>query len=123
MKELELFDSRIKILYQNARSLAGQYLLLKELIHDIGHNCIYAFSETWLSQNHPQEIWHVDKQNFDSFRKDRIQTTKTKGGGIIMHIPKFLKPRLGDDLNCSPNTNFESLCVELSIKKCLLNLS
>ena len=124
MKKIKLFDSRIKILHQNARSLAGQHLLLKELIQDIGYNCIYAFSETWLSQNHP-EFWHVDKQNFDCFRKHRIQTTKTKGGGIIMYIPKSLKPRLRDDLNCFPDQNFESLWVELCIqkKKCVLNLS
>ena len=75
MKELELFDSRIKILHQNARNLAGQNPLLKELIQVIGYKCIYAFSETWLSQNHPEELWHVDKQNFDCFRKDHIQTT------------------------------------------------
>ena len=106
MKDLELFDSRIKILHQNARSLAGQHLLLKEVIQDIGYNCIYAFSETWLSQNHPEEFWHVDKQNFDCFRKDRIQTKRTKGGGIIMYITKFLKPRLRDDLNCFQDINF-----------------
>ena len=117
MKKLKLIDSRIKILHQNARSLAGQHLLLKEPIQDIGYNCIYAFSETWLSQNHPEEFWLVDKQNFDCFRKDRIQTTKTKGGVIIMYIPKILKPRLRDDLNCFPDTNFESLWVELSIQK------
>ena len=123
MKELKLFDSRKNILYQNARSLAGQHLLLKERIQDIGYNCIYAFSKTWLSQNHPEEFWHVDKQKFDCFRKDRIQT-KTKGGGIIMYIPKLLKPCLRDDLNCFPDTNFESFWVELSIqKKCVLNLS
>ena len=62
MRELELFDSRIKILHQNARSLAGQHLLLKEPTQDIGYNCICAFSETWLSQNHPEEFWHVDMQ-------------------------------------------------------------
>ena len=125
MKELKLFDSRIKILHQNARSLAGQHLLLKELIEDIGYNCIFAFSETWLSQNHPEEFWLVDKQSFDCFREDRIQTTKTKGGGIIMYIPKLLKLRLGDDLNCFPDANFESLWFDLSIqnKKCVLNLS
>ena len=78
MKELELFDSRIKILYQNARILAGQHLLLNELIQEVGYNCIYAFSETWLSQNHAEEFWHVDKENFDHFRKDCIETTKTK---------------------------------------------
>ena len=44
-------------------------------------------------------------------------TTKTKGGGIIMYIPKFLKHRLRDDLNCFPDTNFESLWVELNIQK------
>ena len=88
MKKLKLFDSRIKILHQNARSLAGQHLLLKELIQDIGYNCIYAFSETWLSQNHPEEFWHVDKQNFDCFRKDRIQTTIAKGGGFIMYMSR-----------------------------------
>ena len=114
MKELKLFYSRIKILHQNARSLAGQHLLLKELIQDIGYNGIYAFSERWLSQNHSEEFWHVDKQNFDCFRKDRIQTTKTKGGGIIMYIPKFLNPCLRDDLNSFPDTNFENLWVELS---------
>ena len=78
MKELNLFDSRIKILHQNARSLAGQYLLLKELTQVVGYNGIYAYCETWLSQNHPEEFWHVDKQNFGCFGKDRFQTTKTK---------------------------------------------
>ena len=68
-------------------------------------------------KNHPGEFWHVDKQNFDCFRKDCIQTTKTKGGGIIMYIPKISKPRLRDDLNCFPDTNSESLWVELSKQK------
>ena len=117
MKKSKLFDSRIRIVHQNARGLEAQHLLLKELIQDIGYNCIYAFSETWLSQNHPEEFWHVDKQKFDCFRKYRIQTTKTKGGGIIMYIPKILKPCLRDDLNCFPDTNFESLWVKLSIQK------
>ena len=42
-----------------------------------------------------------------------------------MYIPKLLKPRLRNDLNCFPDTNFKSLWVELSIqkKKCVLNLS
>ena len=52
-EELKVLDSRVNILYKNARSLAGQHLLLKELIQDIGYNCIYAFNKTWLSQNHP----------------------------------------------------------------------
>ena len=102
MKELELFDSRTKMLRQNARSLAGQHLLWKELIQDTGYNCIYAFSETRLSQNHPADFWHVDKQNFNCFRKDRIRTTKTKGGGIIMYNAKLLKtlsPRRSQLLN------------------------
>ena len=108
IKELVLFDSRIKILHQNARSLSVQHLLLKELIQDIGYNCIDVFSDTWLSQNQPEEFWHVKKQNFDCFLKDRIQTTDTKSGGIIMYIPKFLTPRLCDDLNCFLDTNLES---------------
>ena len=70
-----------------------------------------------MSQNHPEEFWHIDKQNFDCFRKDRIQTTKTKGGGVIMYIPKLLKPRLRDDLNCFSDTNIKSLWVVLSIQK------
>ena len=44
-----------KILHQSSRNLTGQHLVLKELIQDIVYNCIYAFSETWLSQNHPVE--------------------------------------------------------------------
>ena len=43
-----------------------------------------------------------------------------------MYIPKLLQPRLRDDLNCFPDTNFESLWVELSIQKnekCVLNSS
>ena len=67
MKVRKLFDSRITILHQNARRLAGQNLLLKELNQDIVYNCIYAFSKTWLSQNLPKGFWHVDKQNFDCF--------------------------------------------------------
>ena len=34
IKKLKLFDSRIKILHHNASNLAGQHLLLKELIQD-----------------------------------------------------------------------------------------
>ena len=34
-----------------------------------------------------------------------------------MYIPKCLKPRLLDDLNCFPDTSFENLWVELSIQK------
>ena len=49
MKELVLFDSRKKILHQNTRILSGHHLLLKELIQDLGYNCIYVFSEIWLS--------------------------------------------------------------------------
>ena len=70
-----------------------------------------------MSRNNPEEFWHVDKQNFDCFRKDRIRTTKTKCGGIIMYIPKKLKPRLCDDLKCFQDTSFESLWVDLSIQK------
>ena len=36
---------------------------------------------------------------------------------MIMYLRKFLKPRLRDDLNCFPDTNCESLWVELSIQK------
>ena len=53
MKELKLSDSSWKILLQNARSLAEQHLQLKELIKDLGYNWIQAFSEKWLSKNHP----------------------------------------------------------------------
>ena len=35
MKELELSDSRIKILHQISRSLAGHHLLLKEVIQTL----------------------------------------------------------------------------------------
>ena len=65
MKDLKLFEPRKKILHQNVKSLAGQNLLLKEHNQDIGNICIYAFSDNWLSQNLPEEFWHVDKQNFD----------------------------------------------------------
>ena len=34
-----------------------------------------------------------------------------------MYIPKILKTCLRDDLNCFPDTNFESVWVELSIQK------
>ena len=67
MKDIKLIDSRIKILHQKARRLAGQNLLFKELNQDIGYICIYSFSETWLSQNLPEELWNVEKQNFDCY--------------------------------------------------------
>ena len=69
IKELVLFDSRIKILHQNARSLSRQHLLLKEIIQDTGYNCLYAFSEKWLSQNHPEVFWHVDNKTLTVFEK------------------------------------------------------
>ena len=56
IKELELFDSGKKFQHQSARSLAGRHLLFKELNQDNDYNCIYAFSETGLSQNYPQEF-------------------------------------------------------------------
>ena len=78
-----------------------------------------------MSQNHRDEFWHVDKQNGDCFQKYRFQITKTKGGGIIIYIAKFLKARLRDDFNCFPDSNIERLRVKLSIqkKKCVINIS
>ena len=67
MKKSELLNSRIYFLHQNARSLAGQHLLSKELIQVIGYNCIYAYSKTRLSQNHPEGFWHVNKEDFEFF--------------------------------------------------------
>ena len=56
-KDLKTFDSRINILHQRVRSLAGEHIFLKQLLLGNDQICIFVFCETCLSQNHPKKIW------------------------------------------------------------------
>ena len=70
-----------------------------------------------LVKNYPQVLTYrqakrcFDKKTSktDTNNKDKRRCLNNKDKCVIMHILKFLKPRLRDGLSCSSDTNFECL--------------
>ena len=54
----------------------------------------------------------IEQDSFKTFRSDRKLGNKTKGGGVMLMIPKTLNPKSRNDLNCMNKNQFESLWVE-----------
>ena len=72
----------LKILQWNARSINSNKSSLEQLVCDYGVD-ICLISETWLKQND-----HFSLQNFNVFRKDRLDRA---GGGVAVLVHKKFK--------------------------------
>ena len=59
LKIIKKHDKHLKFLHINAQSLIRKRMQLKNLMHDIGSNTIFAISETWLCENDDTLVWNV----------------------------------------------------------------
>ena len=110
------YQNNLKFFHCNAQSIAGQYSLVKNLINDLGNNTVFGFSETWLSSKHPSSFWKINCNLFESYRKDRCKNNvKSKGGGVMLFVPKQFPSKVRQDLVTHSHEVFESLWVEFIV--------
>ena len=121
--DCETYSDNLKFLHLNVRSITRKQLQLKSLMNDVGANCIYGLSETWLDTKIDTDLVNTDKKNCLVFRNDRVSS---KGGGVLLIVPRKLNQKLRVDL-AFKSTLFDTLWVEITcpkIKKVyLINIS
>ena len=93
--DCETYSDNLKFLQLNVRSIKRKQLQLKSLINDVGANCIYGLSETWLDTKIDTDLVNPNKRNCLVFRNDRVSS---RGGGVLLIVPRKLKPKLRVDL-------------------------
>ena len=71
---------------------------------------IFGICESFLEIHHPDSLISVD--GFHFFRKDRSETQKKSGGGLILYSKQSLDLKRRHDLECS---NLESLWAEVTL--------
>ena len=81
----------LKIACLNVQSIQNIHDDITNFVHSFDTNTIFGFTETWLHEEHDVNLWAIDNR-FKCFRQDR----KTRGGGIMMLVPKQFHP--GDEL-------------------------
>ena len=104
--------SLLKFFHVNAKSARKQRTHLMKLIPDLTSNTIFDITEIWLTPEDDEKLWDLDPLH-SSFRNDRKRNTK--GGGVLLAVPKILSPKVRPDL-CThfEQTSFESMWVEYS---------
>ena len=113
---------QLKIVHANCQSIQKKQLQLKSLLNDIGPNCIYGLTETWLTSIDSNSFYNPNPYQFDIHRCDRQDK---KGGGLLLLVPKFCNSKIRKDLN-NMSKIFESLRVECKLsshKSILINIS
>ena len=88
--DCETYSDNLKFLHLNVRSITRKQLQLKSLMNDVGANCIYGLSETWLDTKIDNNLVNPDKKNCLVFRNDRVSS---KGGGELI-VSRKLNPKL-----------------------------
>ena len=123
-------NNRLKFFHINAQSLLRKRLTLQDMILDLGPNCIFGISETWLKDIDDKKLWNVKPELYKTFRMDRQCPNKDRGGGVMLIVPIKLNPKIREDLNHLNKTFFESLWIECNMttknefkKKQLINIS
>ena len=77
-------------------------------MNDVGANCIYGLSETWLDTKIDPNLINLNKTNCLLFRNDRVSS---KWGGVLLIVPRKLNPKLLVYL-AFKSTLFDTLWVE-----------
>ena len=60
--DCETYSDNLKFLHLNVRSITRKQLQLKSLLNDVGANCIYGLSETWLDTKIDTDLVNPDKK-------------------------------------------------------------
>jgi exonuclease III len=127
--KMKTFDSNYKILNLNARSLSLSKLNEYErLVSDMGKNCILAITETWFEDLNDLKPWQPADYDIFSSNRNLEAARQTKGGGVMLMVPKSLHAKRRNDLCSLSDSHFESLWVEADFfanknEKLLLNVS
>ena len=87
---------QLKIVHASCQSIQKKHLQLKSLLNDIGPNCIFGLTETWLTSTDSNSIYNPNPSQFDIHRCDRQDK---KGGGLLLLVPKFCNSKIRKDLN------------------------
>ena len=98
--------------HANCQSIVQKKEQIQIILNGLGDNTVYGLSETWLKESNDQKLWELNKDRFKTFRFDRKLGNKTKGGGVMLIIPKTFHPKSRNDLKCMNKNQFESLWVE-----------
>ena len=87
--------NELKIFHSNCQSLVKKKHQLKNLINDMGRNCIYCFTETWFTENDHEQLYNPDKENFCCFRYERklMNENKVKRARVMILAPKHLSQK------------------------------
>ena len=101
-----------KFFYAHCQSIVQKNEQIQIILNGLRDNTVYGLSKTWLKESNDQKLWELNKDRFKTFRSDRKPGIKTKGGGVMLLIPKTLNPKSRNDLNCMNKNQFESLWVE-----------
>ena len=77
-----------KFFHANCQSIVQKKEQVQIILNGLGDNTVYGLSETWLKESNDQKFWELNKDRFKTFRFDRKLGNKTKGGGVMLIIPK-----------------------------------
>ena len=61
---------QLKIVHANCQSIQKKHLQLKSLLNNIGQNCIYGLTETWLTSTDNNSFYNPNPYQFDIHRCD-----------------------------------------------------
>ena len=62
----------------SCRSLVNKREQLKKMLKECSNNTVFAFTETWLTNEDEINLWCIDINHYSCFRCDRI-SEKSKG--------------------------------------------
>ena len=96
IRKLKPLNDHLKYTHINAQNLGNKNNEYKQLVNDLGENNILGVSETWFDETNNDLNWVFDKTKFEIFRNDRNKSTsgKTKGGGVMLLVPKKTKTKV-----------------------------
>ena len=97
----------------NCRSLVNKREQLKKILKECSNNTVFAFTETWLTNEDDINLWCLDKNYYSCFRCDRI-SEKSKGGGVMLLIPKIFNLKNRNDFS-KMSKDFKTLRVEITL--------
>ena len=90
--------NKLKCIYFNARSIVNKLSELELCISEENPD-ILGLTESWLKEDILDS--ELSFKGYTLFRKDRKDSIKTKGGGVVLYIRSSLNPVLKDEISSS----------------------
>ena len=102
----------LTVAHLNINRLLGKMDSVRELLSEFPLD-IFTVSETWLSSHILDEELKIDGYSF--VRKDRENTEKTQGGGLIVYVRDGINFSERDNIS---NGGIEDIWIEVKRDKC-----